>query len=102
MYNYSERWPELKDFIKDVEERFNNALRPPHEVILDDLQFQEMLHISKRHAAFLREERKITYSKPSGKIYYKLSDVLDYVNRNRVEAVINTSNTKEHDDGEIL
>lgn len=86
MNTYLNRWPELADFLKDVEDRVNKALRPANEVILDDLELQRILYISKRTSASLREQRLIPFHKSQGKIYYLLSDVLEYIKRNRVEA----------------
>ena len=86
MNTYLNRWPELADFLKDMEDRVNKALRPANEVILDDLELQRILYISKRTSASLREQRLIPFHKSQGKIYYLLSDVLEYIKRNRVEA----------------
>lgn len=93
MNAYSNRWPELVDFLKDIDNRINKALRPANEVILDDVELQRMLFISKRKSAMLREQRLLPYHKSSGKIYYLLSDVLDYIKRHRVEATDDIRNS---------
>ena len=46
-----------------------------------------MLKISKRHSANLRATKQITYSKSGGKIYYLLSDVLDFIKKNEIKSV---------------
>jgi hypothetical protein len=90
MKSYLERWPELKDFLLDIDTRINNAIRPASEVILDDVDVRQVLKISKRQAAKLRAERLITYFKNSGKIYYRLSDVIAYATRNKIPAIYET------------
>jgi len=83
------RYPEFEEFtkelLKEIDARFYNALRPANEVILDDLDLQKKLHVSKRQTANLREQRLIGHSKPLGKYYYTLQDVLNYTKLNRVE-----------------
>jgi hypothetical protein len=91
MNTYLDRWPELADFLKDIDNRVNKALRPPNETILDDVELQRMLFISKRTSATLREQRLIPFHKSAGKIYYLLSDVLEYLRKHRVEANVNVN-----------
>jgi predicted TIM-barrel fold metal-dependent hydrolase len=55
--------------------------RPPDQIILDDVQLREMLKMSKRSTAYLREKGLITYSKVGSKIYYLLSDVLIFLKK---------------------
>jgi len=45
-------------------------MRPSDQVILDEIELYEMLHISKRHAADLRSEGKLIYAKEGGRHYY--------------------------------
>jgi hypothetical protein len=87
MKPYLERWPELKDFLLEIDDRLNKAFRPAAEVILDDVDLRQVLKISKRQAAKLRAERLITYFKNSGKIYYRLSDVITYATKNKIPAI---------------
>ncbi len=87
MKTYLERWPELKDFLADIDEKICRFSRPPQEVILDDVDLCHFLKISKRKSASLRAERLITYYKSGGKIYYLLSDVLAYALKNKIPAI---------------
>ena len=87
MSKYLDRFPELQEFLKDVDERINKALRPAEEVILDETDLCKFLKISKRLAAKLRAERLITYHKSGGKLYYKLCDVLKYATSNKVPSI---------------
>ena len=86
MKQYEQRYPWLKEFVSDMDERLSRAHRPASEVILDDLDLQQILKNSKRKTAQLRAQRQITYYKDDGKIYYFLSDVIAYVSRHKVPA----------------
>lgn len=108
--HYTDRWPELKSFIDEVEERISRVSLPADQVILDDLDVQRTLKISKRKLAQLRAERKIKYynsedapvmqtassktvieaqlkGKRKGKIYYLYCDIIAYVKRNPVTTI---------------
>lgn len=58
--------------------------RPPEQIIIDDVALREMLKMSKRSTAYLREKGLITYSKIGSKIYYLLSDVLIFIKRYQI------------------
>lgn len=108
--HYTDRWPELKSFIDEVDERISRVSLPADQVILDDLDVQRTLKISKRKLAQLRAERKIKYyfsddetpipkngsktamedqlkGKRRGKIYYLYCDIIAYVKRNPVTTI---------------
>ena len=70
-----------------IKNEFLNAKRPAEEIILDDIDLQHFLKCSKRKTAELRERRVITYFKPQGKVYYRLSDVLNYLNMHQACAI---------------
>ena len=70
---------QAQDFVRELRRAVEKAQRPPDQVILDETDLCEMLHISKRHAADLRAEGKLRYAKDGGKLYYKLSWVLEYI-----------------------
>lgn len=79
--------PPAEEFLRDLRHELLKVQRPPNEVILDEVDFCQFLKISKRHAANLRSTGAITYSKAGGKIYYKLSDVLDFIEKNQIKSV---------------
>jgi|SanBayMetagenome_1026888.scaffolds.fasta_scaffold92643_1 hypothetical protein len=104
---YTTRFPELNQFLNDIEDRFQRSQLPPESVILDDLDVMRMLKISKRKLAQLRADRLIQFyrtgrngktprpdrpasARRSGKIYYTLKGVMDYINQFKV-APINKS-----------
>ena len=90
MHTYIERWPELKDFIDEIDERIKKAHRPADELILDDTELCSLLHMSKRTSASIRHQKLLPYHKVGGKIYYLYSDVLIFLKKNRVEAGLQT------------
>ena len=83
--------PSYEELIRDIRQELINNQRPPNEVILDETDFCSLLHISKRHAANLRANRLITYSKSGGKIYYRLSDVLEFIEKNEIKCIDRTN-----------
>ncbi len=89
------RYPELKSVVSELVLEIKHELiqcqRPPSEIVLDDCDICRLLKIGKRKLAYLRERKEITYYKPDGKIYYLLSDVLEYCKKNKVESDIKTA-----------
>ncbi len=107
--NYLERFPELKGFLDDLEERFLRSHLPADKIILDDTDIMKMLKISKRKLADMRAKREIqfhptgpsvisskknklvvplaTRGKRAGKIYYTLQGALDYVKSTTVKSI---------------
>ena len=84
------KFPELAEFLETVRSlrtEIINAKRPPEQVLLDDVDFRELLKISKRTAAGYREQGIITYSKVQGKIFYKLSDILEFVDSYKIPTI---------------
>ena len=79
--------PHAQEFLKELRQELLYAQRPANQIIFDESELCAYLKISKRHAANLRSSGAITYSKAGGKLYYKLSDVLEYIDRNKVNAI---------------
>lgn len=77
--------PEAQEFIRVLKSEVLKFQRPADQVIIDEVELCNILHISKRHAADLRREGKIKYAKDGGKLFYKLSWILDYIGFYKVE-----------------
>ena len=77
--------PAAQEFIRELKSEVLKFQRPADQVIIDEVELCSILHISKRHAADLRKEGKIQYSKDGGKLFYKLSWVLDYIDKYRID-----------------
>ena len=56
----------------------------PEEVLIDNPEFIDYMHISKRTAQTWRDERRIPFVQIGAKIYYKLSDVIKLVEQNTI------------------
>jgi len=81
-----ENLSELNRKIDQLLPVIDQLVRPPDQIILDDVQLREMLKMSKRSTAYLREKGLITYSKIGSKIYYLLSDVLLFLKQNEIQS----------------
>ena len=76
---------EVGELFSEILSEMLKLQRDPETIILDETDLCKLLHISKRHAIDLRKEGKIRYAKDGGKIYYKLSWVLEYIDKFRVD-----------------
>ncbi|MEI7474825.1 MAG: helix-turn-helix domain-containing protein [bacterium] len=79
--------PAAEEFFKKLQNELLQMQRPANEVILDDFDFCKFLKISSRHSANLRKRGKITYSKSGGKIYYRLSNILDFIIKDEIKCI---------------
>lgn len=78
--------PSAQEFLRELRYELQKAQRPAEQVILDETDFCVYLKISKRHSANLRASGAITYSKAGGKLYYRLSDILDFIARHEIKS----------------
>jgi hypothetical protein len=58
----------------------------PDQIWYDNQEFLQVMNISKRTAAYWRTEKVIAYSQVGNKIYYRLSDIMDLLNKNTIPA----------------
>lgn len=90
---------EIQKTLKEFQENTQNtlrqelmyALRPANEVLLDDVDLQALLKVSKRHTADLRGRKLIAFSQPTpnGKVYYLLSDAITYIKTGYHQTITN-------------
>ena len=73
-----------QEFIREIREEFLKSQKPADQIILDETDLCNMLHISKRHAADLRKEGKLKFAIDGGMIYYKQSWVIDYIDQHTI------------------
>jgi hypothetical protein len=89
--NYEEtKNSELKELLRLIKYEIQQAKRPPNEVILDDDDVMRHLKISKRTLQYMKSNRVITYRRfdpSSPRTYYLLSDILEKLEENCVEAI---------------
>ena len=72
---------EIKEILSELKKLILDKSRSAEQTIFDNKGLMEYLKISATKAQKLRNEGKLAYSKDSrtGKIWYKLSDVLLYL-----------------------
>jgi uncharacterized protein (DUF885 family) len=78
----------IADFIQrlqDVEEKLKK-LQHIKDVFLDNQEFIQTMKISKRTAQTWRDEGVISFSQVGNKIYYRVSDINELLNKNRSRA----------------
>ena len=86
---FIERHPFLKEIICIFRYEVQQAQRPANEIILNDEDVMRLLKISKRKLQYLKADRIIPFSQPLPRSasYYFLSDILAWLNKNKVEAI---------------
>ncbi len=75
------------EWIQYVNDQILNMQRPVEQILLDEADAIAYLKVTRRTLANWREQGKIRFSKLGGKIYYKLSDILEDFERNKNESV---------------
>ncbi|MDT0691140.1 helix-turn-helix domain-containing protein [Salegentibacter sp. F188] len=58
-------------------------IQDPGYILLDNADFIQMFKISAKTAQNWREEGLIEYAQVKGKIYYRLEDIKNFINRHR-------------------
>jgi hypothetical protein len=58
----------------------------PDQIWYDNQEFLQIMNISKRTAAYWRTENVITYSQVGNKIYYRLADIMDLLQKSTIPA----------------
>lgn len=73
-----EEFDEMKNDLKEVKDRICN-LTAPEERIIENQEFLKMMKVSYKTARGWRNDGKIGYTKEGNKIYYRMSDVRDFL-----------------------
>lgn len=68
--------------LEELKTTIDNSIKQPKDAILDNQEFIQLLHISKRTAQSWRDEGKISFSQIGSKIYYKMADVQKLLDTN--------------------
>lgn len=94
-YRFSEE--EVKEILSRLD-RISLELKQrqrtqPDEIWYDNQEFLTIMNVSKRTAAYWRTEEMISYSQVGNKIYYRLADVLDLLQKYKVKAGSSKSTT---------
>lgn len=80
----SEAFQSLKALLTEIIENSKKPMDDPTKKWLTNQEFCILLDISKRCAQNYRDQGRIPFSQPSSKVYYRLSDVQDFLESNLV------------------
>ena len=87
-YRFSEE--EVKEILNRLDrislELKQSQRTQPDEIWYDNQEFLSIMNVSKRTAAYWRTEEMISYSQVGNKIYYSLADILDLLQKHKVQA----------------
>jgi hypothetical protein len=81
-----EQFNVLTTSIEEIKRVIIKDSKKPTEVYLDNQEFLLQMRISKRTAQTWRDEGKISFSQVGNKIYYKLSDVEELMQKYYVKS----------------
>ncbi|MFV9552541.1 MULTISPECIES: helix-turn-helix domain-containing protein [Flavobacteriaceae] len=85
----SEQYNELVSRLDKLNTTLESNQKPSKETFLDNQEFIQLMHISKRTAQTWRDEGKISFSQIGSKIYYKMKDVEVLLDKNYNKAFKN-------------
>ena len=78
----SEQYNELVAKLDQLNATIESNNKNPQEPFLDNQEFIQLMHISKRTAQTWRDNKVIPYSQIGSKIYYKMKDVEVLLDKN--------------------
>ncbi|MFO0323200.1 MAG: helix-turn-helix domain-containing protein [Bacteroidota bacterium] len=81
-----EQFNALNSSIEEIKTKIDIQSKKPQEVFVDNQEFLFLMKISKRTAQTWRDEGKISFSQVGNKIYYKMGDVEELLNKYYVKA----------------
>ena len=87
----AEQYNNLVSRLDELKTSLESNQKPSHVVFLDNQEFIQLMHISKRTAQTWRDEGKISFSQIGSKIYYKMKDVEVLLNKNYNKAFKNSN-----------
>jgi len=86
-------WDDISKRISDILSRLKSPEKKSDEVWLTTSEFESTMGISKRTAQEYRDTGLVSFSQVGNKIYYKLSDVEELLQRHYVKG---TQKAKPH------
>ncbi|QOD61095.1 helix-turn-helix domain-containing protein [Polaribacter haliotis] len=78
----AEQYNNLVSRLDKLNSTIESNQKPSKETFLDNQEFIQLMHISKRTAQTWRDEGKISFSQIGSKIYYKMKDVEVLLDKN--------------------
>lgn len=78
---------EILQRLETLEGLLREKQKNPKEVFFDNQEFISIMNVSKRTSQAWREQKVIAYSQVGNKIYYRLSDILQMLEKYKVPAL---------------
>lgn len=78
---------EILQRLESVEDLLKGKQKNPQEVFFDSQEFINIMNISKRTSQAWREQKVVAYSQVGNKIYYRLSDIIQMLEKFTVPAI---------------
>ena len=85
----AQQYTDLVNRLDELNNQLKEKQKKPEDIFLDNQEFLQLMHISKRTAQTWRDTGIISYSQIGSKIYYRMSDVQQLLDKNYKEAVKN-------------
>ena len=76
---------EIRNDLKEVKQRIHD-LTAPEERFIENQEFLELMKISYKTASTWRTEGKIGFTREGNKIYYRMTDIRDFLERYHYKA----------------
>ena len=86
----AEQYQELLKRMDDIKATLNQKQKDPSDIFVDNQEFLQLMNISKRTAQNWRDQGVISFSQVGSKIYYRMSDVQDLLDKNYKKAFKNS------------
>ena len=86
----AEQYNNLVSRLDKLNSTLESNQKSSQETFLDNQEFIQLMHISKRTAQTWRDEGKISFSQIGSKIYYKMKDVEVLLDKNYNKAFKNS------------
>lgn len=77
-----EQYQELLTQISEIKNSLSEKQKNPSEIFVDNVEFIELMKISKRTAQHWRDTGVISFSQIGSKIYYRMSDIENLLDSN--------------------
>ena len=82
----SQQYTDLVNRLDNLNKKLEEKQKSPKEIFLDNQEFIQLMNISKRTCQSWRDSGVISYSQIGSKIYYRMSDVQELLDKNYKEA----------------
>lgn len=84
-----QQYKDLVNRLDVLNKKLEEKQKSPNDTFLDNQEFLQLMNISKRTAQSWRDEGKVSFSQIGSKIYYRMSDVQNLLDKNYKAAFSN-------------